>query len=52
VRAALIDKDGKPNWQPSRIEDVTPEMVDSYFESLGENDLKLLSRREMQQSRV
>ena len=31
VRAALIDKDGKPQWQPARLEDVTPAMVDDYF---------------------
>lgn len=31
VRAAIIDKDRQPKWQPSRIEDVTPEIVDRYF---------------------
>ena len=31
VRATIIDKDRQPKWQPSRIEDVTPEIVDRYF---------------------
>jgi enoyl-CoA hydratase len=31
VRAAIIDKDRQPRWQPSRIEDVTPEIDDRYF---------------------
>ncbi|MBS0532098.1 MAG: enoyl-CoA hydratase/isomerase family protein, partial [Proteobacteria bacterium] len=39
VRAAVIDKDRKPKWSPSRIEDVTPEMIAPYFASLGANEL-------------
>lgn len=31
VRAVLIDKDNKPRWQPSRIEDVTQSMIDGFF---------------------
>jgi enoyl-CoA hydratase len=31
VRAAIIDKDRSPNWSPSRVSDVTPEIVDKYF---------------------
>ena len=31
VRALIIDKDNVPKWQPSRIEDVTDEMVDAFF---------------------
>ncbi|EKS39516.1 enoyl-CoA hydratase/isomerase family protein [Afipia broomeae] len=31
VRAAIIDKDRNPKWSPSRIEDVTPEIVGKYF---------------------
>ena len=27
IRAAVIDKDRNPKWQPPRIEDVTPAMV-------------------------
>jgi enoyl-CoA hydratase/carnithine racemase len=33
IRALVIDKDNRPNWQPSRIEDVTPEMVQPFFKS-------------------
>jgi enoyl-CoA hydratase len=39
VRAAVIDKDRNPKWSPSRIEDVTPEMIAPYFASLGADDL-------------
>jgi enoyl-CoA hydratase len=40
VRAAVIDKDRNPKWQPDRIEDVTPEMVAPYFAEIGANELK------------
>ena len=33
IRALAIDKDQSPRWNPARIEDVTPEMVQAYFES-------------------
>ena len=36
----LIDKDHQPKWNPGTLQDVTAEKVDSYFESLGENELK------------
>lgn len=41
VRAALIDKDGKPQWKPARLEDVRTEDVDSYFAPLGDRELIL-----------
>ncbi|KAK7198475.1 3-hydroxyisobutyryl-coenzyme A hydrolase [Novymonas esmeraldas] len=31
VRALLVDKDKKPKWRPSTVEEVTPEAIDSYF---------------------
>lgn len=31
IRALVIDKDNAPKWQPSRIEDVTPDMVQPFF---------------------
>ncbi|KAF5295068.1 hypothetical protein FQA39_LY13219 [Lamprigera yunnana] len=34
VRAVLIDKDQKPQWSPSSVNDVTDEMVNSYFRNL------------------
>ncbi|MDD3935111.1 enoyl-CoA hydratase/isomerase family protein [Rhodoferax sp.] len=33
IRALVIDKDNVPRWQPARIEDVTPEMVEPFFDS-------------------
>uniref|UniRef100_A0A0N4V1K4 3-hydroxyisobutyryl-CoA hydrolase, mitochondrial n=1 Tax=Enterobius vermicularis TaxID=51028 RepID=A0A0N4V1K4_ENTVE len=37
-RAILIEKDRKPLWQPSQLEDVTEEMVNKYFEPLPEGE--------------
>lgn len=39
VRAAVIDKDRNPSWSPSRIEDVTPEIVAPYFAEIGADEL-------------
>jgi len=39
VRAAVIDKDRKPKWSPSRIEDVTPEIIAPYLANLGADEL-------------
>ena len=33
IRSLVIDKDHAPKWQPARIEDVTPAMVDAFFVS-------------------
>ncbi len=33
IRALVIDKDQQPRWNPSRIEDVTPDMVADFFAS-------------------
>jgi enoyl-CoA hydratase/carnithine racemase len=33
IRALAVDKDHAPNWQPQRVEDVTPAMVEPYFVS-------------------
>jgi enoyl-CoA hydratase len=52
VRAALIDKDGKPCWKPARLEDVTPAMVADYFTPMGAGELALPTRQEMQAARV
>jgi enoyl-CoA hydratase/carnithine racemase len=32
IRAVVIDKDQSPRWNPARIEDVTPEMVQAFFD--------------------
>jgi enoyl-CoA hydratase len=41
VRAAVIDKDRAPRWQPDTLEHVTPDMLDPYFASLGHDELGL-----------
>lgn len=33
IRARVVDKDNAPRWNPPRIEDVTPEMVEPFFTS-------------------
>jgi enoyl-CoA hydratase len=39
IRAALIDKDRKPRWNPPVLEGVDDGAVKSYFQSLGDKDL-------------
>jgi enoyl-CoA hydratase/carnithine racemase len=39
VRAAVIDKDRSPKWSPSRVEDVTPQMLAPYFAVIGAEEL-------------
>jgi len=39
VRAAVIDKDRSPKWSPSRVEDVTTEMLAPYFAEIGAEEL-------------
>jgi enoyl-CoA hydratase/carnithine racemase len=34
VRATLVDKDGKPQWNPKTLEEVAPERVAMYFEPI------------------
>lgn len=36
IRAAIIDKDGKPSWQPDTIETVDRSAVDAYFAPLSQ----------------
>jgi enoyl-CoA hydratase len=33
IRALAVDKDHAPRWNPSRIEEVTPQMVAAFFDS-------------------
>ena len=39
VRAAVIDKDRSPKWSPSRVEDITPQMLAPYFAEIGAEEL-------------
>jgi len=41
VRAAIIDKDQKPQWQPAAIEDVSDAAIERYFLPLGAGELTL-----------
>lgn len=40
TRAAIIDKDRAPRWQPARLEDVTDAAVASYFAPLPGDELR------------
>lgn len=44
IRAALVDKDGSPKWNPANLHDVSEEIVNSYFDYLGEDELCFLTR--------
>jgi len=40
VRAAIVDKDRNPSWEPKTLAEVTPEMVNSFFApTIGVDDL-------------
>ena len=41
VRSVLVDKDSKPIWNPSMVQDVSSKLVISHFKSLGKGDLKI-----------
>jgi enoyl-CoA hydratase len=41
VRAAIIDKDQSPKWQPSSLSEVSDALVQSLFDPLPEGELKL-----------
>ncbi|MGE0251623.1 MAG: enoyl-CoA hydratase/isomerase family protein [Dongiaceae bacterium] len=44
IRAAIIDKDRQPKWQPARLEEVDPAVIEEYFAPLGANEMKLPTR--------
>lgn len=35
IRAAIIDKDRNPNWQPNKLSEISPAVIDEYFEKLN-----------------
>jgi enoyl-CoA hydratase len=39
IRAALIDKDNRPQWSPPDLAAVTPAAVEAHFRPLGDRDL-------------
>ena len=39
IRAVLVDKDRNPRWSPSTLEEVSDNVVVSFFQSLGDNEL-------------
>jgi enoyl-CoA hydratase len=48
VRAALVDRDRRPQWRPATLKDVSDAAIDAYFAGLGEGELALPSRARMQ----
>ena len=40
IRATIVDKDRNPKWQPARPEDVTPDIVERHFKSVGVLELQ------------
>jgi enoyl-CoA hydratase/carnithine racemase len=41
IRSVLIDRDNNPKWDPATLEGVTDDMVESYFQSLGEHEWQI-----------
>ena len=41
VRSVLVDKDYSPKWNPSSLENISDDIIDDHFKSLGSNDLIL-----------
>jgi enoyl-CoA hydratase len=39
IRATIVDKDRNPKWRPDKLEDVTTEIVDRHFKSVGALEL-------------
>jgi enoyl-CoA hydratase len=39
IRATIVDKDRNPMWRPARLEDVTQDIVDRHFKSVGALEL-------------
>jgi len=39
IRATIVDKDRDPKWRPAELEEVTPDIVDRHFDSVGALEL-------------
>ena len=48
VRAALIDKDGKPQWRPATVGEVSTAEIDACFAPLTDEELNLTPRDQFQ----
>ena len=42
IRAALIDKDRQPKWNPATLPEVSADEVSAHFETLGAQELALV----------
>lgn len=42
VRAVLVDRDNKPNWQPARLADIDPAVIAAHFDPIS-HELELLA---------
>jgi len=40
IRATIVDKDRNPAWRPDALEQVTPDIVERHFQSVGALELK------------
>ena len=40
IRAQIVDKDRNPAWRPARLEEVTAQAVDAYFEEPPRGDME------------
>jgi enoyl-CoA hydratase len=49
VRARLIARDERPRWRPSRIEEVSPAMLEAIFTSPEAHHIRLPTRQKMQE---
>ena len=47
IRAVLVDKDHNPKWKPDTLDELTDEMVTSFFDNLGEHELQLIPAKKM-----
>ena len=41
VRALIVDKDGKPDWRPARLDDVRQSDIEALFAPIGKDELGL-----------
>ncbi len=47
IRAALIDKDRNPKWQPSSLEEINPIVIEQFFAPLSGKELSFEQQKEI-----